>query len=66
MQNLIEQLNLRRNQIKPEFSYCLLNINTPTLSLQEPNINLERSEFSIGHTKRRICGRIEQSNGRAI
>ena len=53
MQNLIE-LNLCRNQIKPEFSYGLLNINTPTWSLQDPNINLEFCVFSKGHTPKNV------------
>ena len=49
-QILIEKLCLRKNLIKPEFSYRLLNIIDPTLSLMGPNINVEMSEFQKNHT----------------
>ena len=53
MQNLIE-LNLHKNLIKPEFSYDLLNINAPTWSLQDTNINLEFCVYSKGHTPKNV------------
>jgi hypothetical protein len=43
--NLIENSHLSREGIKPAFSYNLLNINTPTWTLNTININLELSEY---------------------
>ena len=50
IQILIEKLSLRKNLIKPEFSYRLLNIIDPTWSLMGPNINVELNEFQKNHT----------------
>ena len=50
IQILIEKLSLRKNLIKPDFSYRLLNIIGPIWSLMAPNINVELSEFQKNHT----------------
>ena len=49
IQILIEKLNLRKNLIKPEFSYRLLNIIDRIWSLRGPNIVVELSEFQKNH-----------------
>ena len=40
-QDLLEKYKIRKQFIKPEFSYSLQGINTPTWTLDTPKINLE-------------------------
>jgi len=44
VQNAIEQYGLRKQLVKPKFSYTLLGIDTPTWTLPELKINLNLSE----------------------
>ena len=44
VQDLLEKYKLRKHFIKPEFSYALQNEDTPTWTLDIPDINLELNE----------------------
>ena len=54
MQKLLEELKLRKNFIKPEFSWQLLNIMCPTCSLLVSDINVDLCEFPKNQTPQGI------------
>ena len=45
VQKFIEEAGLVRGDVKPYFSYIMLDIKTPTWSIELPNINTELAEF---------------------
>ena len=49
-QVLIDEFNLKRNIIKPAFTYRLLNIKTPYYQVERPKINIELTELGKDQT----------------
>ena len=45
VQKLIEEAGLVRGGVKPYFSYIMLDIKTPTWSIEPPSVNTELAEF---------------------
>ena len=46
IQDMLEKYKLRKQFIKPQFSYYILHINTPTWAVSPPIVNLRRNEYS--------------------
>ena len=45
IQNMLEEYNLRKHFVKPQFSYRMLGITHPTWSLKPPGINFELTKY---------------------
>lgn len=45
-ENLLRELNINKQGVKPEFLYSIFNIKTPTWRITTPKINLELAELS--------------------
>ena len=50
IQDMLEKYKLRKQFIKPQFSYNILHINTPTWTISPPIVNLLLNEYSIAIT----------------
>ena len=46
IQDMLEKYKLRKQFIKPQFSYNILHINTPTWTISPPIVNLRLNEYS--------------------